>query len=408
MRFCFITTFYPPWHYGGDAVYVHRLANSLAGNGHEVTVIHCSDAFKVTGGKAGAGWHNHESVNVHSLSSSWGRLSPIYTHQTGLLGPKYKEVAGIVEEGCFDVIHYHNVSLVGGLEVLELGDAIKLYTLHEYWLVCPTHILFKNRNEACTQPECLKCQLVHRRPPQLWRSQDRIRQAIGHVDCILSASEFAVKLHQERGLNFPYEILPLMITLPEEETEKPMADNAKAPYFLFVGRLEKLKGLQDILPLFRERPDLVLHVAGSGEWETELRKQAGGCPNIRFLGHCTPGQLKTLYRNAIATLMPSLCYEISPLVIGESWSQGTPVIARRLGSMEEIIERAAGGCLFETVDDLRNIVMRLVAEHEWRSQLGSNGRQFYVREQTPETHLERYIDLIDSLRSQRQIESISP
>ncbi len=30
LRFCMITTFYPPYSFGGDAVYVHRLSNELA------------------------------------------------------------------------------------------------------------------------------------------------------------------------------------------------------------------------------------------------------------------------------------------------------------------------------------------------------------------------------------------
>jgi hypothetical protein len=45
----------------------------------------------------------------------------------------------ILETG-FDVIHYHNISLVGGPTILAYGQGIKLYTMHEYWLVCPTHV----------------------------------------------------------------------------------------------------------------------------------------------------------------------------------------------------------------------------------------------------------------------------
>ena len=31
LRFCMVTTFYPPYHFGGDAVFVHRLAEALVG-----------------------------------------------------------------------------------------------------------------------------------------------------------------------------------------------------------------------------------------------------------------------------------------------------------------------------------------------------------------------------------------
>ena len=34
--FCMVTTFYPPYHFGGDALYVYRLSNALARRGHHV------------------------------------------------------------------------------------------------------------------------------------------------------------------------------------------------------------------------------------------------------------------------------------------------------------------------------------------------------------------------------------
>ena len=45
LRFCMVTTFYPPSNFGGDGITVHRLANTLAEQGHHVEVAHCVDAF---------------------------------------------------------------------------------------------------------------------------------------------------------------------------------------------------------------------------------------------------------------------------------------------------------------------------------------------------------------------------
>src|ERR1700682_4580848 len=44
LRFCFITTFYPPYNFGGDGIAVQRLARALIRRGHCVTVIHDVDA----------------------------------------------------------------------------------------------------------------------------------------------------------------------------------------------------------------------------------------------------------------------------------------------------------------------------------------------------------------------------
>ena len=39
-RFCMVTTFYPPHHFGGDAMYAYRLTQALAERGHRVDVLH--------------------------------------------------------------------------------------------------------------------------------------------------------------------------------------------------------------------------------------------------------------------------------------------------------------------------------------------------------------------------------
>ena len=49
LRFCSLTTFYPPHHFGGDAMHVYRLSNALARRGHRVTVLYSLDAYRTLG-----------------------------------------------------------------------------------------------------------------------------------------------------------------------------------------------------------------------------------------------------------------------------------------------------------------------------------------------------------------------
>jgi glycosyltransferase involved in cell wall biosynthesis len=125
LRFCMITTFYPPYHFGGDAVFVYRLSNELALRGHQVEVIHSVDAYRLLGGKPRGTLDNHPNVKVHALQSRWGMLSPLSTLLTGIPLLERSRIQNILATG-FDVIHYHNVSLVGGPKVLEYGKGIKL------------------------------------------------------------------------------------------------------------------------------------------------------------------------------------------------------------------------------------------------------------------------------------------
>ena len=151
----------------GSAGAVGRaVCRELARRGHQVDVIHCVDACRLLAQREPEKTYNdHPNVTVHGLESQFGFLSPLATQQTGYPFFKSARIRQILAKG-FDVIHYHNVSLVGGPKILEYGRGIKLYTMHEYWLICPTHVLFRFNRTACIRPRCLLCNLTYQRPPQ--------------------------------------------------------------------------------------------------------------------------------------------------------------------------------------------------------------------------------------------------
>src|SRR5215207_8082210 len=107
-----VTTFYPPYSFGGDGVYVSRLSDALARRGHSVDVVHCEDAYYSAGGREPlAPVPHHENITVHRLKSRFGVLSPLVTQQVGVPGLKARALRRVFESGAFDVTHFHNVSL---------------------------------------------------------------------------------------------------------------------------------------------------------------------------------------------------------------------------------------------------------------------------------------------------------
>ena len=78
-----LTTFYPPYSFGGDAIFVRNLSSELAARGHEVHVVHCRDAYRALGGGAREPEQSTPGIVVHGLESRAGVLSPLGTHQTG-------------------------------------------------------------------------------------------------------------------------------------------------------------------------------------------------------------------------------------------------------------------------------------------------------------------------------------
>ncbi|MDQ5821098.1 MAG: glycosyltransferase, partial [Actinomycetota bacterium] len=152
MRFCLLTTFYPPYNFGGDGIFVQRLAGELVRRGHHVEVVHSVDAYRALAGSEPAAVDD-AGVLVHGLASRLPVGSTALTHQIGSPGVRAGRIREILDGG-FDVIHFHNISVLGGPKVLEYGRGLKLYTPHEYWLVCPTNLLYRFRREPCERRTC--------------------------------------------------------------------------------------------------------------------------------------------------------------------------------------------------------------------------------------------------------------
>ncbi len=356
LRILMLTTFYPPYSFGGDAVGVQRMARALAARGHEVTVVHDIDSFLALGGKPNADTSG-DGVRTVGLSSRAGGLSTFLTQQTGYPIIHRRQLSGLME-GDFDIVWHNNASLVTGPGYLDRGRGLRVYEAHEHWLVCPSHVLWRHGRELCDGRECLRCVLNHRRPPQLWRYTGMLDRKLDHVDLIIAKSEFSRAKHREFGLRQDMKVLPYF--LPEADPAQAVEPTPHdRPYFLFVGRLELIKGLQDVFPAFDKYPDADLLILGDGEYGDELRRQAAGNPRIKFLGRKSLDELNAYYRGAIGLIVPSICYETFGIILIESFRLGTPVIARRLGPFPEIVERSGAGYLFSDETELLSAMAEL-------------------------------------------------
>ncbi len=387
LSFCMVTTFYPPYHFGGEAMYVYRLSNELARRGHHVTVVHCVDSFTTLTAAPPRGDFPHlTNVSVERLRSVLGPLSPVVTYLTGRPGLKAPQLRRIFASRSFDVVHFHITTLVGGPGVLRYGDGVKLYTTHDHWLVCPMYDLWKRNREVCERPECLRCTLSFRRPPQLWR-YTRWERELSHVDLFLSPSRSTIEQHRRRGFTYPMRHLPHFLPVAETRQGDATAPPEDEPptarsYFLFVGRLVKIKGVQTLIEAFRRYDGADLLIAGDGIYGEELRRQAAGLSHVRFLGRVHPSALRALYAGAVAVLVPSLVYETFGFIVLEALSQRTPAIAHDFGAVRELVEDSGGGLTYR-------LQLRY---HDWRRAQLRRKFETYVREHEEKDDAGRWIN----------------
>jgi glycosyltransferase involved in cell wall biosynthesis len=409
LRFCFLTTFYPPFNFGGDGIGIQRLARGLARAGHHVTVVHDVDAYNLLHkGPEPSPVAEVPGVEVISLRSGAGALSPLLTQQTGRPIVNGRRIRRILAEGEYDVINFHNISLIGGPGILKYGKALKLYMAHEHWLVCPMHVLWRHGRELCTGRECFRCTLSYRRPPQFWRWTGLLERELEHVDAIIAMSEFSRQKHAEFGLKKPMEVLPYFLPDPEPVGAAVGGDAPHPrPYFLFVGRLEKIKGLDDVIPLFRNYPDADLLIAGDGEYAPTLKVAAAGIDNVRFLGRVAPDELRRYYQHAIALIVPSVCFETFGIILIEAFKQSTPVIARRIGPFPEIVDRAGGGELFTTGAELLQAMRRLQDDPSYRRERAESAYQAFVADYCESAVIPQYLDIVQRAALRRDLTGIT-
>jgi glycosyltransferase involved in cell wall biosynthesis len=292
LRFCLLTTFYPPWSFGGDGIHVQRLARELAARGHVVTVVHSREGYQAMARRSAVRAQTDPGVRVIPIDARTGLLSPLATYLTGRPLLTHGQLAQALD-GEFDVLHFHNPSLLGGPGVLRMGSGLKIYTIHEQWLVCPTHVLWRYGREICDAPRCLRCTLSYHRPPQPWRYTNLLPRALGDLDALLAPSRNTIRLHARYASQVRIEHLSLFA--PDDSVNDLPQYQHHRPYFLYAGRLERIKAVDTLIETFRRRRGQDLLIVGTGSEERKLRASAADLPNVHFLGWQEPARLGALY-----------------------------------------------------------------------------------------------------------------
>lgn len=398
-----LSTFYPPHHFGGDATYVRALSRELVRLGHHVEVVYCEDAFNIVNRQGSAvNTDIDNGVFVHKLKSSLGVLSPLITQQTGRPGLKRSALKEILDRD-FDVVNFHNISLLGGPGILKLSRApVTLFTLHEHWLLCPTHIFWKNKQRACERPQCFRCSIRSAIPPQLWRYTGLIRRSLLSVDRLLAPSEFTAIKHLQNGVQQDIRVLPLFSLLDPCESETRAAVEPRK--FVYVGRVTASKGVIPLLRLFARLQRFRLQLIGDGDLLERLKAEYAQCGNIEFTGAVEQTELVRHYQGACALILPSLAPETFGLSVAEAFACGTPALVRQAGGSGELVKTTGAGFVYRDDDELEKYLHRIAEDHELRSDLGKKAREGFTTNYTIARHMEAYLGHIKEIQRRKGVD----
>lgn len=166
---------------------------------------------------------------------------------------------------------------------------------------------------------------------------------------------------------------------------------------LFVGRLDRQKGVDVLLDVLSRAAHLPLHLTVVG---SAIVEEAGlrRLPNVTFVPWLPRAGLTPYYAYADALIVPSR-WEGMPLVAAEALSFGTPVIASRVGGLASLIEHGVSGFLFrsDAADELFAILSRL--DRETLGGMRVAAFQRWERAANLDVMNRRYLELMQTLAS---------
>lgn len=393
--FLMTSSYYPPYHVGGDAVHVRYLSEELVKLGHEVHVMFSLDAYRYKKPDfKGSLKETEESKGVflHPLQSPMGKSDLYLTYLSGRSSYVKKSFDKLIKQIKPEIVHHHNIFFLGYDILKKQGSYTNLYTAHDYWLICQRYDLMKYGTKECMKKNCLSCTFISKRLPQMWRQSKVFRDAVGDIDTIIAPSDF-MKKKLSAWLPVKADIvhIPNFVSAP-----KYIKESGYSKYFLYAGVLEKHKGIYNLLEVFKEHSNEIdgkLLIVGKGSQKENIMNYIAKNKlenKVMVLGWVSDELLWSLYNDALALVVPSIWPENNPIVALEAMSVGTPVIGTDAGGIGEIIEKVDKNLIFKG-DGLEGIRMVLEnTSHYSREKIKDVFNNCY----STDSYLRKYVSLI--------------
>lgn len=379
MRICLFTSTALP-KIGGQELVVDNLARQFQAMGHEPVVLvpNPRSPLQPEDEKLPYCVVRHWRLLSKRFFVSWYRRVLLRLHR----------------QNPFDIIHCHNLYPPAYLAALAQP-------------ACPAPLVITSHGGDLYENNTLE-----RKP---WVRQ-RMVQALAAADALISISPFTTSGYL-RLLPSPRRIvaIPNGIDLAPFATPAPRPadlDAAIVPkgYAVFLGRLNRRKGVDVLLDAYARRADLPpLVVIGDGDETGPLKEQAarsGLLGRVHFVGRRGGLEKAYLLQNARVGIIPSRGWEAFPLVVLEMQAAGLPIVATRLPGLKDLIDEGNTGWIVppEDPDALAQALASLWASSSQCDRMGHRALRL-AADFAWHKVARRHLDLFDDLLRRRQQQS---
>lgn len=153
-------------------------------------------------------------------------------------------------------------------------------------------------------------------------------------------------------------------------------DRIRGNKIIYVGRLIKIKGVEDLIRAMKRLPEHELVIVGDGPDRNRLESLSRDL-NTTFIGQVDSSKVRDHLKQARLLVLPSRIDEGSPNVILEAMACGIPVIATRVGGIPDLVRHGKTGYLYEpgNIDQMVYFIKQVMEDDRVWNELGDSSRE---------------------------------
>lgn len=352
MKICMvISTPFPPEE--GIGYYVYNLSQKLIEKGHEIVVI-------TRGSLQRTQWKVYDGIEV--IKAPFVPLYPFYLHFHGMFINKILKSL----ESQLDIIHIHSPLppyLKTSLPIISTIHTPMLTDANYYQNDSIYSVFSKISAKYVSYPTELKnikaSNIITTVSKSIAQELGEYSLTSDEIQIIGNAADIEHFIPRKGNLNFDQK------------------------YILFVGRIDREKGIFDLLEsgknICNKRSDVTFFFVGKGKDLNTLKQKIekyGLQEKFKIVGQVDKNQLVKYYQNATLFVLPSY-HEGLPAVLLEAMSCGVPVIATDVRGNRDIITHEINGLLVpqRNPKKLGEAISLLLDDEKLRKKIIKNSRK---------------------------------
>ena len=324
---------------------------------------------------------------------------------------KFESLLKAVQPDLVYIMQYHNKISPSIIDAARNLHIPVIHRISDFQYMCPNALFYndakgvcedclKGKRWSCVKYKCVLNSTIYSGIKMVAKWLHDAMKVTKKIDAFVVPSSFTLKKLNEYGIpmNKLYHI-PTFFNLKDTNPAVKYE-----PFVLFVGRIEKQKGLMTLVKTF-EGTDYNLKIIGFSNdgYEDELKAYLNGKQHhIEFLGKKTFEEIVPYLKSCLCTVVPSEWYDNFPNVILESFAYKKAVIATDFGSLPELVKDNVTGLTFNYADitDFREKVGYMFSHPDAARKMGEAGFKDIATIYSSQQHYEQLMELFDKVTCQ--------